>query len=201
MIVGIAGYKDYSFMNKSEALKLLNNQERLARELPEVLALAACEQLGPFHLEGDVLTHTRLVVQNLPVDTSEELIWAAILHDVAKPLTKIEKERNGETITQFIGHEKIGADLAYEITGRLGLNETAREKIRWLIKNHMRIFTLPQMREFKAKEFVNHEYFPDLLTLLKADLTASVARTKEIREHNAEVVAWAEERYRKLAGK
>lgn len=188
-------------MNKSEALKLLNDRERLARELPEVLALADCEQLGPFHLEGDVLTHTRLVIQHLPDDTNEELVWAVILHDVAKPQTRSERERGGETITQFIGHEKIGADLAYEITGRLGLSEAAREKIKWLIKNHMRVFALPQMRELKAKKFVNHEYFPDVLALFKADVAASVARTEEVRKHGVEIVARAEEIHEKFLGK
>lgn len=192
---------DYSSINKIAALRLLADQKKLAKELSEILALADCEQLGPFHAEGDVLTHTKLVVANLPASANPELIWAGILHDVAKPQTRSEKVRNGETITQFIGHEKIGADLAYEITGRLGLNELAREKIKWLIKNHMRVFTVIQMREHKARESVNHEHFPDVLALFKADIAASLPRTKEVRKHNAEIVARVEEIYKRFFGK
>lgn len=192
---------DYALINTSEASKLLADRERLAKDLPEISALAACEQLGPYHAKGDVLAHTELVVANLPANASPELIWAGILHDVAKPQTKSEKARNGETITQFIGHEKIGAELAYEISGRLGLSEAAREKIKWLVENHMRVFSVIQMREFKAREFFNHEFFPDVLALFKADIAASVARTEEVRRHNTAVLARVEEIYDKFLGK
>jgi len=192
---------NYNSLNKIAALKLLADREKLAQELPEVLALADCEQLGPYHAEGDVLTHTKLVVQNLLENASPELIWAGILHDVAKPLTKSEKERNGEIINQFIGHEKIGAEIAYNITGRLGLSEAKREKIRWLVANHMRILSLPVMRPHKAISFVTHPNFPELLEILRGDIFGSRARTAAGEEKNREMLKRAEEIYQKYCKK
>lgn len=188
-------------MNKKEILNLLNDRERLAKELPEVLELEKCEQLGPYHSEGDVLTHTKMVVSNLPNEADEELLWAGVLHDIAKPLTEIRKERDGEIVTQFIGHEKVGAESAYKITGRFGLKQTQREKIKWLVGNHMRIGNLPVMREHKAKEFVNHPFFPHLIELLKADLAGSIGKTEEVRGNRDKLIKQVEEIYHKWSGK
>lgn len=97
-----------AMMDKNGALKLLSDKETLAEKLPEVLALTNCRQLGPHHAEGDVLTHTKEVVRHLPAEAGPELIWAAILYDIAKPFTRLEQERNGEIVTRFFQHEVIG---------------------------------------------------------------------------------------------
>jgi CRISPR/Cas system-associated endonuclease Cas3-HD len=165
------------------------------------LALEKCEQLGPFHLEGDALTHTKMVVENLPEQSSSGLIWAGILHDVAKPLTISRKERNNEIVTQFIEHERVGADIAYEILSRFSLSEPEKEKVRWLIKNHMRIGSLPLMREFKAREFVGQEYFPELLELFKADIAASQSRTKELEKRKTDLLQDIEKIYWRFSGR
>lgn len=163
----------------AEALRLLADEDWLAGNMPEFLALRDCVQLGPHHQEGDVLAHTKGVVAHLPETASSALLWAGILHDIAKPLTRIERERKGEIVTQFFNHEVLGAEMAEQIMARLGLPEKVREKTKWLIRNHMRVFTLPEMGEKKAMEFVRHEYFSELWELFLADLAASVARDEE----------------------
>lgn len=181
-------------IDKNGALKLLTDEKKLARELPEVLALRECLQLGPHHLEGDVLTHTKDVVKHLPEGAGLELVWAAILHDIAKPLARTEQERNGEIVTRFFQHEVMGAAMAKEIAGRMGLNAISREKIAWLVGNHMRVFTLPAMGEQKAREFVNHKYFPELRELFLADLAASQARDEEWKKKKEELIKAIEEK-------
>ncbi len=180
-------------MDKALALDLLADAARLAEILPEVWALKDCRQLGPHHQEGDVLTHVKELIKNLPPAASPELVWAGILHDIAKPATRVEREREGEIITQFFNHEVLGADLADKVTARLGLEEKSRGKISWLVRNHMRILALPQMREGKAKEFVQHPYFSDLLKLFRADLAASIARDEVWKKKSKELLRAVEE--------
>jgi poly(A) polymerase len=177
----------------ADAHRLLADENWLADNLPEVLSLKNCVQLGPHHQEGDVFTHTEEVVKNLPATANPELLWAGILHDIAKPLTRVERERNGEIITQFFNHEVLGAEMAEKITARLGLSVKEREKIKWLVRNHMRIFVLPEMGEKKARNFVDHEYFPELWELLKADLAASWARDEAWERKKRELLARIEE--------
>jgi len=172
-------------MDKNEALKLLSDTDSLAARLPEVLALADCLQLGPHHAEGDVLQHTKAVVEHLPDGAGSELVWAAILHDIAKPLTRQEQTKNGEIVTRFFLHEVVGATLAKEISERMGLSALSQEKIVWLVANHMRVLALPAMGDKKAIEFVNHEYFSDLQKLFQADLAASQARDEEWEKKKA----------------
>jgi len=163
----------------ADVRRLLVDENWLAENLPEVLALRDCVQLGPHHQEGDVLTHTRGVLENLPDSAGTALVWAGILHDIAKPQTRIERERKGEIITQFFGHDVLGADLAAKIMERFGPPVNEIERTKWLIKNHMRVFTLPEMGDKKAAEFVDYKYFSELRELFLADLAASIAREGE----------------------
>lgn len=193
-----SGYNFRAMMNKNTAQELLSDEKRLAKELPEVLALQNCCQLGPHHLEGDVLTHTRGVVEHLPAEAGPELVWAAILHDIAKPAARIEQERDGEIVTRFFKHEVIGMDMADSITKRAGLSQASREKVVWLVGNHMRIFILPAMGEEKSREFVSHPYFPELKTLFAADLAASRPRDEEWGEKKKELIKTIEEKIKNI---
>lgn len=183
-------------MKKKEAIKLLSDDSRLSRDFPEIATLGGCPQKGPFHGEGDVLAHTRIVVANLPDGASSELVWAGILHDIAKPLTISERERGGEVINQFFKHEVVGADLAAEILSRQGIADDVRDKVWWLIRHHMRIASLPQMRAAKAREFATHHYFPELVELFKADVRGSESRTEDLHAAKEGLIAEVEGIYR-----
>lgn len=106
-------------------------------------ALEGCPQDPRHHGEGDVATHTRLVVAALEADTrfadldasaQRILRWAALLHDCGKPATtKID----GERITSN-GHARVGASIARRFLWEQGMPFEEREAICALVRWHMR---------------------------------------------------------------
>lgn len=174
----------------SKALKLLKEFNLLKHVLPEVSALSDCKQGPPYHMEGDVFRHTCMVADNLPANSSNELNWAAILHDIGKPATRAESIcHNGEKKVSFLKHDKIGAKMADEICRRLKFSNEERSKIIWLIENHMHVTQFAKMRPVTAKRFMLDQklegiypHFYDLLSLAHADENGAVTlepRTEE----------------------
>ena len=163
----------------SKALRLLKEFGLLEHILPEVDSLSECDQGAPYHMEGDVFKHTCMVADGLLANSSDELRWAAVLHDIGKPATRKETDT---CKVNFIGHDSVGAEMADKICRRLKFSNEEKEKIVWLIKNHMQVLQLPKMRPAKAKRFVLdqklediHPYFQDLLSLAQADENGAVS--------------------------
>ncbi len=106
-------------------------------------ALDGAPQNPRFHAEGDVLIHTRLVVesltalsdwQSLEPSDQENLFVAALLHDVAKP-DCTRTELDGSLSSR--GHARRGAIRAREILWRLDVAPPRREHIASLVRWHM----------------------------------------------------------------
>ncbi|HEX8423011.1 MAG TPA: HDIG domain-containing protein, partial [Pyrinomonadaceae bacterium] len=121
--------------------------ESIEQTFPAVRQMAGCLQDALHHAEGDVLVHTRMVVEALvsmhawralPPCEREVVFTAALLHDIAKPAcTRTEDGR----ITSR-GHSKRGAITARSILWSLGLPIEAREQIANLIRYHQIPFFL-----------------------------------------------------------
>lgn len=60
---------------------------------------------------------------------------AALLHDIAKPQTKIF-EPSGRM--RFFGHAQMGADMARQILKRLGFSARAQEMVSLMVEHHLR---------------------------------------------------------------
>src|SRR5437867_1471462 len=101
----------------SRGLDLLRESGLLEQILPELAATITCEQSPDFHPEGSVFNHLGLMLEHLPTDADPSLPWAALLHDIAKPVTACKDPDTGSI--HFYAHEKIGADMAREILERL----------------------------------------------------------------------------------
>lgn len=79
------------------------------------------ENLNPYHLEGDVWTHTMMVLQEaerliragLFRNREDELRIAALLHDLGKPMAREEVEETKRV--RFIGHEGASFHLAIKV--------------------------------------------------------------------------------------
>jgi poly(A) polymerase len=67
----------------------------------------------------------------------EALRWAALLHDAAKPATR--SVRALDRRVTFIGHDKLGADLARNVLGRLRASVRLREHVAALVRHHLRL--------------------------------------------------------------
>jgi tRNA nucleotidyltransferase (CCA-adding enzyme) len=100
---------------------------------PEVAALVDCEQEPEWHPEGDVFTHTGLVLDEarpladeLPYPRRMTLLLAAIAHDFGKPATtRIEDER-----IRSRGHEEAGVEPAARFLERLNVRSLAGYDVR-----------------------------------------------------------------------
>ena len=112
------------------ALRLLTKTGILAIILPEVDALRGLKQNKYHHL--DAFEHTLLVLEKS--EPSQIARWAALLHDIGKPQAKSYKTDGSVT---FIGHDKLGSTMAYELLKHFSLPKRARELISMLVGGHM----------------------------------------------------------------
>jgi poly(A) polymerase len=136
-------------------LGLLKETGLLARILPEVDALDGVAQPARFHPEGDVLTHTRMLLDAYE-GGGEVLALAALLHDVAKAPTATVNEKGR---LAFPNHAPLGADMAADILRRLRYPTRVIERVDALIRRHMDWPSLPKMRAAKQKRFLLQDDF------------------------------------------
>lgn len=110
---------------------------------PALRLLAQTPQDPYYHAEGDVWTHTVMVLNALvnsddyAASTAEQrfiLFYAALLHDIAKPDTTVIDEASGK-ISQP-GHSRRGAIDARIALWRLGVPFATREAICRIIAVH-----------------------------------------------------------------
>ena len=150
-----------------QAIRLLHDCGLLEYVLPEIAAMDGVEQPPEFHPEGDVLTHTCLMLDLLNEPTPA-LAWGALLHDVGKPPCFRVAER-----IRFDGHCERGAEMALEIGHRMRLSGALTERIAYLVRHHLRINTIPEMRPARRIRFMREEPFAELLELLRLDSLGS----------------------------
>lgn len=135
--------------------------------VPEVLALDGVAQPPEFHPEGDVLTHT-LIMLGLMRNPSPELAIAVLLHDVGKPGTFESADR-----IRFDNHARVGARMAEAICRRLRFSGEATRHVVRLVADHHRFMHVRQMRKSKLKRFLRMERFEEHLELHRIDCLAS----------------------------
>jgi poly(A) polymerase len=147
--------------------ELLDASGMLADLLPEVAAMKGVGQPPEFHPEGDVWTHTLLLLERLDHPTAT-LAWGALLHDVGKPPTFRVAER-----IRFDGHVEEGVRLAHGILTRLRFSRDNMERVEGLIANHMRFKDAHRMKQSTLKRFLRMPDFSEHLELHRLDCLAS----------------------------
>jgi tRNA nucleotidyltransferase (CCA-adding enzyme) len=147
--------------------ELLDESGLLGDILPEVAAMKGVEQPPEFHPEGDVWTHTLLLLENLRNPTAT-LAMGALLHDVGKPATFRVAGR-----IRFDGHVEEGVRLAHGILTRLRFSSQQTGQIEALIAQHMRFKDAPKMRESTLKRFLRMDNFAEHLELHRLDCLSS----------------------------
>lgn len=151
------------------AFELLDKTGLLMRVLPEIDRLHGVEQPPEFHPEGDVWTHTLMLLEQLSAGASATLAWGALLHDVGKPATF----QPGPGRIRFNGHVEIGVRIAEDICRRLRFSNEEATQIAALVENHMRFGDVKRMKDSTLKRFFRLKDFPEHLALHRMDCMAS----------------------------
>jgi len=158
----------------SRGLDLLRASGLLEEVLPEIAAAITCQQSPDFHPEGTVFNHLRLMLQHLPPEADPSLPWAVLLHDVAKPVTALADPETGSI--HFYGHEKIGADMAAGILGRLRFPRKQIDEVVKAVRCHMQFKDAWQMRKSTLRRLLMRPTFPLELELHRLDCLGSHGR-------------------------
>ena len=152
--------------------ELLDESRLLAELLPEITKMKGVEQPPQFHPEGDVWTHTLLMLEQLKPGCLPTLAWGVLLHDVGKPPTFTPPSGPGDRI-RFNEHVEVGTRMAEEICRRLRFSNDDTEQIAALVANHLRFKDVPQMKPSTLKRLVRLDRFDEHLELHRLDCLSS----------------------------
>jgi len=157
----------------SIGLNILYNTGIMRVIFPEVANLGGVDQRKDYH-HKDVFVHTCMVVDN--VAAASDNLWlrfAALMHDIAKPVTKKFVEGIGWT---FHGHEEIGARMMDPIFHKLKLPLHKLEYVTRLVRLHLRPISLVDegVTDSAIRRLIVSagEDLEDLITLCRADITS-----------------------------
>ena len=164
-----------------QALQNLKDIDFFKHIIPEIDTLKNVPW-NKYHLEWNVWIHTKMCIEALnnyyiswstegfnPLNNNEKLIfyYSLLFHDIAKYDT-LSFDENKEA--HYFNHENIWAEIfKSKIANRLKFTNKQKKEITWLIKNHIRLFSLPKMKRLKARKFMMESLFEKLLIIWEAD--------------------------------
>lgn len=151
----------------------LRKMGQLSQWFPEIEALIGVPQNPVHHPEGDVWSHTLMVLDaaaKLRCDAKypEGFMMSALTHDLGKAVSTLVEENK----VSAIGHEKTGVELARQFLRRISNENRLTHYVLNMVELHMR----PNMmasdgagRKATSKMFDQSVCPKDLLLLAKAD--------------------------------
>jgi tRNA nucleotidyltransferase (CCA-adding enzyme) len=145
--------------------------------LPELLPLVGCEQEPEWHPEGDVWTHTLMVVDkarqlNGDLDRPRliTVMLGALCHDLGKPLTTAAVDGR----IRSLDHEQAGVEPTLALLDRLNIRTIdgvdVRTQVVGLVAHHLK------PGAFRKATYVSDGAFRRLAEKVDLELLARVAR-------------------------
>src|SRR3954467_11208216 len=151
------------------AFELLDKTGLLDCILPEITRMKGVQQPPQFHPEGDVWTHTLMLLEQLPAGVSSTLALGALLHDVGKPATfRVAPDR-----IRFDGHVEVGEKVAAEILRRLRLSNEEAAQVLALVAKQKGFADVTKMKDSNLKRFFRLPRFEEHPERHRMDCSAS----------------------------
>lgn len=148
--------------------------------------LKKTEQSPKHHSEGNVWNHTLLVVDEAAnvKDKSENkkvFMWAALLHDLGKPSTTVNKKGR---ITSY-KHDKVGEELAKEFLKIFTEDQDFINQVSQLVRYHMQIlFVVNDLPFADVKGMKRHTDIREVALLGLCDRLGRGGRNRREEEEN-----------------
>jgi putative nucleotidyltransferase with HDIG domain len=164
--------------NPATAFEDLWETDIIETLIPELHACKGVAQPSAAHEEGDVWMHIMQVISSFTEDHSADTRWAALLHDIGKPITfSIDHER-----IKFNKHAHEGGKLAKDVLDRLQFPAERRDKICWIIEHHMMMGTFAQLDNTRKHHWYYHPWFIELLQVFWLDVSGTTPSNFDLYE-------------------
>lgn len=157
--------------------------------LPEVRALSGVEEVYGYS-HKDNLSHTFAVVDNLAQYSSDPLLrYAALMHDIAKPDTKVFVPGRGWT---FDMHDHLGKKMVRDIGRRLRMSKRDTDYVAKLVRWHLQPIALmdEEITDSAVRRLIVNlgDDLEALLMLCRSDITTGNQKKKERRLQNYDIL-------------
>lgn len=158
---------------RSRGVGMLVETGLMRHIIPEIYGLIGCTQPPQWHPEGDVYTHTLMMLDALGGDgfpVSQELALGVLLHDIGKPPCR-QVDETGRI--RFSGHDKKGAAISRDILRRLKYPSAVVDAVCAMVERHMRFMHVRQMKKSTLRMFMSAPRFREELELHRLDCLSS----------------------------
>jgi len=139
---------------------------------PEIDTMHGIDQTPEWH-HKDIFYHTMQVVDNAAKLTKKmEIRFAALVHDIAKPITRRVDKKKGYT---FHGHDAIGEKMLDKVAQRMKLSNNLGTYLKKMTLLHLRPIALAKKdvtdSAIRRLMVAVGDDTDDLMTLCRADIT------------------------------
>lgn len=171
-------------------LQAMGLLERIFPELSKLFGVETITENDRIYNHKDIFIHSLQVLDNIALETDNVwLRFAALIHDIAKPLTKKFIPGTGWS---FHGHEELGARRVEKIFRRMKLPLEQVDYVERLVRLHQRPMALVDEgitdSAVRRLAFNAGEALEDLFILCRCDITTNNPKLTKRYLNNYEIV-------------